>query len=416
MTDDLRQFREEWRKEVQSRQDEGVGEAGSSRAGKSKEQDEAEERHTLSKSRLEIVEATKAEFGRTELKQSKSALDDYEDAVEKERSGFLSEALILYRQAFKKDDGVDHLYRQRYFPPQQSSRSRGEENGMTARATEAAIRFPLQVSSHGHNDDTVESLSKLLDRLEIACEVEEQPSPICRVPEEILEVMLMHSAVYYDMRAFINFTFTCKKLYVLGHSSRLIWRSVCIPAYREMAYSQPPEESDVVQEWHGKWRTMYIERPRIRFHGVYISSCWYCRPGAADSWNTPIHMVTYYRYIRFYPDGTCLTLLSNTAPAEIVPVFFPWSSKPRLSRGTWKMTLDGHLSIESEAPVAKYKFKLELQIKSTSRGRHNKFVWENFASVNIYTDDVFDFSLRTEKSFFFSPVRSYGKQIYPSSG
>jgi len=50
----------------------------------------------------------------------------------------------------------------------------------------------------------------------------------------------------------------------------------------------------------------------------------YTRPGAASvyssvSWNTPIHIVTYYRYLRFYPDGSVVSLLTTTEPTDVVP-------------------------------------------------------------------------------------------------
>lgn len=41
------------------------------------------------------------------------------------------------------------------------------------------------------------------------------------------------------------------------------------------------------------------------------------------SWSaaSPVHVVTYYRYLRFYRDGTVLSLLSSCEPAEVIPVF-----------------------------------------------------------------------------------------------
>jgi F-box protein 9 len=64
---------------------------------------------------------------------------------------------------------------------------------------------------------------------------------------------------------------------------------------------------------YSSWRLMFHTRPRIRFSGVYISTVNYVRPGASSanqvSWNTPVHIVTYYRYLRFFRDGTVLSLL-----------------------------------------------------------------------------------------------------------
>lgn len=69
------------------------------------------------------------------------------------------------------------------------------------------------------------------------------------------------------------------------------------------------------------YRTMFRQRPRIRFQGCYISTVNYTRPGHANSmrWNTPILIVTYYRYLRFYRDGTVISLLTTHEPTDVVP-------------------------------------------------------------------------------------------------
>ncbi|CAB4417894.1 unnamed protein product [Rhizophagus irregularis] len=57
---------------------------------------------------------------------------------------------------------------------------------------------------------------------------------------------------------------------------------------------------------------MYIERPRVRLDGVYISKCKYLRPGLAENtWIQPIHLVTYYRYIRLFSDGSCYNIINH---------------------------------------------------------------------------------------------------------
>jgi F-box protein 9 len=72
------------------------------------------------------------------------------------------------------------------------------------------------------------------------------------------------------------------------------------------------------------WSQVFQCYPRIRFTGIYISTVNYSRPGATSSfqnvsWNSPIHIVTYYRYLRFYPDGSVVSLLTTTDPIDVVP-------------------------------------------------------------------------------------------------
>ncbi|KAK0673351.1 putative glycerol transporter protein [Cercophora samala] len=70
------------------------------------------------------------------------------------------------------------------------------------------------------------------------------------------------------------------------------------------------------------WQRMFRLRPRIRFNGCYISTVNYVRSGMANSnsitWGAPIHVVTYYRYLRFFRDGTCLSLLTTAEPNDVV--------------------------------------------------------------------------------------------------
>ena len=51
------------------------------------------------------------------------------------------------------------------------------------------------------------------------------------------------------------------------------------------------------------------------------------------------------------------------------------------SDGVWRMSESGAVSVEVRGPRG-YTFIEELQIKSTSRGKHNKLVWTGFYSVN----------------------------------
>ena len=65
---------------------------------------------------------------------------------------------------------------------------------------------------------------------------------------------------------------------------------------------------------------MYLKRPRLNFDGVYISKSAYARAGeqGLDNFYQPWHLVEFYRYLRFFPDGTVLFLTSPDEPKLIV--------------------------------------------------------------------------------------------------
>lgn len=66
---------------------------------------------------------------------------------------------------------------------------------------------------------------------------------------------------------------------------------------------------------------MFIERPRAWFNGCYISKTTYLRYGERsfqDQFYRPVHLVEYYRYIRFYPDGSVLMTTTAEEPQQVV--------------------------------------------------------------------------------------------------
>lgn len=91
---------------------------------------------------------------------------------------------------------------------------------------------------------------------------------------------------------------------------------------------------------HGlDWRRMYIEQPRIRLDGCYIALIRYPRLGeSANPWYSPTHFVTYFRYLRFFENGTCLSLTSTEQPNTVVRGL-KWPSKNSSSNTTTTTTL-----------------------------------------------------------------------------
>ena len=151
--------------------------------------------------------------------------------------------------------------------------------------------------------------------------------------------------------------------------------------------SSPPLIKSLLPNYKNSYRHMFYSRPRIRFNGLYISTCNYIRPGAFHSSSTtvtgaaPVHIVTYYRYLRFYPDGTCLSLLTTHEPPEVVyhlskpspaqntlgytSTLHPWGK--HVLRGRWRLDTgdSGDVDIETEsASGERYLFKMGLCVKS----------------------------------------------------
>lgn len=66
---------------------------------------------------------------------------------------------------------------------------------------------------------------------------------------------------------------------------------------------------------------MYIDRPRVHFNGCYISKTSYLRYGEnnfQDQFYRPIHLIEYYRYIRFFPDGLVFMMTTPDDPGQTI--------------------------------------------------------------------------------------------------
>ena len=65
---------------------------------------------------------------------------------------------------------------------------------------------------------------------------------------------------------------------------------------------------------------MIRERPFLRFDGFYICKILYRRQGLSETSTThPTHEVISYKYLRFYPDGSMMSLYTNHNPKKFLP-------------------------------------------------------------------------------------------------
>jgi F-box protein 9 len=290
---------------------------------------------------------------------------------------------------------------------------------------------------------------------------EGSPAPTCPIstlPSEVL-VEILFAIATTDVAAFVRLAQVCKLFNFLVSTEDSIWKQICSNKEFGFAgmhynfacslegdpyhYLEPPPRPSITPSV--SWKRTFQNQPRIRYTGVYISTVNYTRPGASSasqvSWNTPVHIVTYYRYLRFFRDGTCVSLLTTTEPSEVVhhltkenttnikiesdsrtearATYHHPITKSAL-RGRWFLSDPnsgagpGELHIETEGVDAKYMYSMRLALRSIrnplgDKGPKNtKLVWKGFWSYNRLTDDWAEFGLRNDRAFFFSTVKSYG--------
>jgi F-box protein 9 len=281
-----------------------------------------------------------------------------------------------------------------------------------------------------------------------------------------------------DVADFVRLSLVCKRFAYLVATESQVWRRVCAGAefgFQGMHYHwqtgiawealedevEETEEGEIISmaelaqkrqeeslattlalfpDYGSSWKSMFRNRPRIRFNGCYISTVNYLRSGQASvnqvTWGSPVHIITYYRYLRFFRDGTVISLLTTAEPGDIVhhltkellethfkgDTTHPSAivSKNGL-KGRWRLSTsldnpeappkecDGELFIETEGATDKYNYRMDLTLKSAGKGaRNNKLIWKGFYSYNKLTDDWGTFGLKNDKPYFFSRVKSYG--------
>ncbi|TPX09283.1 uncharacterized protein E0L32_009475 [Thyridium curvatum] len=339
------------------------------------------------------------------------------------------------------------------------------------------------------------------------------PCPIADLPQEIL-VHIMHDVAVADVADFVRLAQVCKRLAYLVTTEDQIWRSVCLesdfgfPAMhrtwqKSISWGPADDDDDCDEEeeeeldpengdddaataaatifltpearaaasraaalattasllrgprYRSSWQRMFRQRPRVRFNGCYISTVNYIRSGQASAsqvtWNSPVHIVTYFRYLRLLRDGTAISLLTTAEPQDVVHHLardalalhagpgagaagagshLPSAVMQHALRGRWRLGSvdaaaaasasagdkgddpEADLVVETEG-VGKYLYRLELALRSAGRAgggtRNNKLVWRGFYSYNRLTDDWAEFGLKNDKPFFFSRVKSYGR-------
>lgn len=162
---------------------------------------------------------------------------------------------------------------------------------------------------------------------------EDKPLPLASLPAELLEPIFRH----LDLASLERFGLTCWRSRLLTAKANVwkrrvheIYRWPMVPASAHtdgvndddddtQAQVQVPTPLDLARRHGMEWRTTFIEEERVRMDGCYISVCHYVRPGAGDEWVAVTHMITYHRFLRFYPDGTAISFLTTDQYVLFIP-------------------------------------------------------------------------------------------------
>ena len=196
-----------------------------------------------------------------------------------------------------------------------------------------------------------------------------------------------------------------------------LWRAVAYATYVPPQIPATLPLAALRELRQQSWRDLFVYEPRVRQHGAYIASCTYTQQGLSEEnvWVRVLHVVQFYRYLRFFPNGRCLSWLTTDAPRDTVHQLVPGMRAKGLAAGRWHLLTDaphgtGTVVVEDlhDPTVPHYRFQMTLHLVRAP-GRWHRLELIEHASLNLHTGEVLPFPRQKhQRPFFFSRVRGYG--------
>lgn len=410
----------------------------------------------------------------------KEAIRFFRIASDKELAGLMSEAIAYYRKAYKLNEKVDKLYRDEDVPIAALKLQLARGKNSLVRIDENLVRL-LDVTSllnsfagcdalapDPHDPNQVDLNMLSIKFANASLNGQDLPdsvkpvSPLVNLLSDVWLKILLHTLLLLP-EAWFNFSITCKKHAYLGFALSQIWRLYSYLTYPKQNYAEniqyletlPDEDEEyeislpipldpkfLVPQYDYSWKSMIRERPFIKFLGCYISVVNYYSEGInaslSSSWLSPVHIVTYYRYIRFYPDGSCIKVLTTLEPTKVVPHLLRRNTlrsiaavidelgivhnkshardSHQIFHGKWTINAGGEVHISIENGLVPYcVFHYNFIIKNVGGIHlHNKLAWVNYYTVRkkMFPEDdregeVCELAIGQEKLFKFLRVKSY---------
>lgn len=352
---------------------------------------------------------------------------------ELEHSGKVFEAMRLYRKAVQLVPDIEFKI---YDITKQQDQNSGTMDLEIEKLSNGLLQADLEDDENLENVDLVLRFQSLLsksgklfesasaaDKMLIVTSAHFSDLPL----EVILYILRWVVSSELDLKSLERFARVCRGFYLLARDSE-IWKRACVRIWG-VNVGHLKGSSFVT------WREMYINRPRVHFHGCYISRTSYLRYGEnsfQDQFYRPVQLVEYYRYFRFFADGKVLMLTSADEPQACV-------GKLKNRYALQAETLHGHYrlhndeviiavqrnrsNMQSQRPGRKKEitgeygqqtFYLELNIVSSAKRAFSQLHWKQYSMVQVRNDQerttVFELAPNKYPPLYFSRVKSYHQE------
>ncbi|XP_075933297.1 F-box only protein 9 isoform X1 [Anarhichas minor] len=352
-----------------------------------------------------------------DIAREEKATELFLRAVQEEQNGAVYEAIKFYRMAMQLVPDIE--FKINYSRPPDADRGGGNymDNNVDGEIEDLLSYFEEELTLES-------SFPKICTP-----ELDLTQMHISALPSEILMYIFRWVVSSdLDMRALEQLSLVCRGFYICARDPE-IWHLACLRVWGRNCTKLVPFKS---------WREMFLQRPRVRYDGVYISKTSYIRQGEAslDGFYRAWHHVECYRYLRFFPDGHVVMLNTPEDPLLVVP-------RLRTKNIRMDSVLLGHFRLSQETdnqtkvfavckkkekatefqrnrfsrrnpppPEAEHSFHVGLHLCSGGRQTFSKLVWIHHSCHITYKPTgetvITPFDLDSMYTpFFFARVKSY---------
>ncbi|KAF9687202.1 hypothetical protein SADUNF_Sadunf02G0069100 [Salix dunnii] len=165
----------------------------------------------------------------------------------------------------------------------------------------------------------------------------------------------------------------------------------CLPDELLFELSGMVENYKILQsKYESSWRKMWLLRSRIRIDGIYVSRNTYIRAGVRE-WNVtnPVHLVCYYRYMRFFPSGRFLYKTSGQTVKEVVKCMnFRASKTDGVFSGRYTLTDDKVEATFMYPGLRPTMWRAFLRLRGTTLGANNRMDLLSLSTSKVNSDGI----------------------------
>ncbi|XP_054268846.1 F-box only protein 9 [Macrosteles quadrilineatus] len=350
--------------------------------------------------------------------------------IENEQKGKLYEAIQFYRRAVQLIPDIEFKIYESTKNQRPSAEPTQHEVDEDAEDRTPGEEEEEEEEFDPSQTDLVSHLQRVMARSYCICQPKQpqMTTHISALPVEIiLYILRWVVSSDLDLRSLEMCSQVSRGFYVCSRDSE-IWRLACVRVWGINCGGLSSYKT---------WREMFISRPRLLYNGCYISKTTYIRSGEnsfQDQFYRPWHLVQYYRYIRFFPEGLVLMLTTAEEPMSCLSLLKARQARhPAVMIGHYRLCDDRvTLTVQKQETGGPQKYKqrrnnntqehtfhLEFEIVPRRSKNHGQLRWRCYSVFTKNRDghetsSTFEVVGSRFPSLWFSRVKSYTAEAdYP---